>query len=140
MLKMFVIRERQHLLNAIRFLEQNWEAMSKTKHPLQVECSEENKKRNVQQNKYYWKAVLQQIERDAWVEGQQYSAEVWHEAAKRKFIGCVDLPGGGRMGISTTTLGVNEFAEYVNKVEAWAAMELGVTFETNMEPTGRSIA
>jgi hypothetical protein len=41
-------------------------------------------------------------------------------------IGSEELPHGGTAGISTTSLSVAEFAEYVGKVEAYAASELGI--------------
>ena len=44
-------------------------------------------------------------------------------------LGLVDLPGGQKAGESTTKLNVSEFAEYVTKVTAYAATELGVIFE-----------
>jgi len=44
-------------------------------------------------------------------------------------LGLVDLPGGAKAGESTTKLNVSEFAEYVTKVTAYAATELGVIFE-----------
>lgn len=63
------------------------------------------------------------------VDGRRYSDEVWHEQFKRVLIGLVDLPGGAKAGESTTKLNVSEFAEYVTKVTAYAATELGVIFE-----------
>ena len=123
----YTIRNAAILGNAIQFAQATWEAMSQTKHPLVIEFKPESTKRNLQQNKYYW-AILRQIEEQAWIEGRQYSSEVWHEAAKRKFIGIVDLPGGGGMAMSSADLSTQEFAEYVTRVICWANTELGVTF------------
>ena len=127
MMRIFVLRERRHLDALMVFLAGNWESMSKTLHPLQIECKPESSKRNLAQNRYYWQ-MLNQIAENAWVEGRTYTADTWHELAKRKFIGCIDLPGGGLMAMSSTDLNTREFSEYVAKVEAWAATELGVTF------------
>ena len=137
MLKVFVIREKRILENVVQFLNSNWEAMARSGKCLTVECKEEKAKRSNEANRYYWQ-LLHQVEEQAWVEGRQYSSEVWHEAAKRRFLGLVDLPGGASMGISTTTLSTREFAEYVEKVTAWAALELGVQFESNETPLGRT--
>lgn len=63
------------------------------------------------------------------VSGKQYSDECWHEYLKGQFLGFVDLPDGRKIGESTTKLSVSEFADYVNKVTAYAASELGVIFE-----------
>ena len=126
-MKTFIIRERRHLDALLAFIAGNWEAMSQTKHPMQVDIKPESAKRSTQANRYYWQ-ILHQIEEQGWVEGRQYSADLWHEYAKRRFLGLVDLPGGASIGISTTDLSTKEFQDYVQKVEAWAAQELGITF------------
>lgn len=125
------------LKNLMAFLALNWEAAVLSGKPLAVEIGPEKRKRSVQANRYYWD-LLNQISEQAWVEGRQYASEVWHECAKRRFLGLVDLPGGGHMAQSTTDLSVPEFAEYVQKVEVWAASELGVTLTEWNEPMGRT--
>lgn len=135
-MKTFVCRELRHAESAKAFIDANWKAMAGTKHPLQVDFKPETKKRSLEANRYYWN-ILHQIETEAWVEGRQYGSETWHELAKRKFIGCIDMPGGGLMAMSTTNLSTAEFAAYVEKVEAWAATELGVSFIEDIEPQGR---
>lgn len=77
-------------------------------------------KRSIEQNKRYW-ALLREVSAIAWVDGRQFKDEVWHEHFKREFIGCVDLPGGQSMGISTTTLSIQEMGDYMTKIESWAA-------------------
>ena len=136
-MKTFILRERRHLENLLAFVAANWEAMSQTKKPMQVDIKPESKKRSLQANRYYWQ-MLHQLAEQAWIEGRQYGSETWHEAAKRRHLGCIDLPGGGLMAMSTTDLSTSEFAEYVGRVEAWAATELGVTFEAIEWPIGRT--
>jgi len=126
-MRTFVCREGKHVEAAKAFIDSNWRSMANTKYPLQIDFKPEAKRRSIQANRYYWQ-ILNQIATDGWIEGTQYSAECWHEAAKRRFIGFVDVPGGGLMSMSTTDLSTKEFAEYVTKVEAWAATELGITF------------
>lgn len=135
-MKTFICRELRHAESAKAFIDANWKAMAGTKHPLQVDFKPETKKRSTEANRYYWN-ILHQIETEAWVEGRQYGSETWHELAKRKFIGCIDMPGGGLMAMSTANLSTAEFAEYVEKVECWAASELGVSFMDDIEPQGR---
>ena len=85
--------------------------------------------RTQKQNRRYWgNGVLAQITEQACVGGQMYSAESWHEVFKRKFIGLDELPDGGVIGKSSTELTTAEFCEFCEKVEAYAATELGVTF------------
>ena len=77
-------------------------------------------KRSVEQNKRYH-VMLRELAEVARIDGRQYSTAAWHEWAKQEFIGWEDLPNGQRIGISTTTLNVEEFGQYMTKIEAWAA-------------------
>jgi hypothetical protein len=56
---------------------------------------------------------------------RSFSAGSWHLYLKTRFLGCDDvpLPNGEVLLIprSTAELDTNEFAEYMTKVEAWAA-------------------
>lgn len=107
------------------FLKANWKTLANQGRPLAVTVTEYKSKRSIEQNKRYW-AVLQQISEQAFLEGVCYNAEAWHEYFKRMFIGCIDLPDGGSLGQSSTLLTVAEFADYMTKVEVYAASELGV--------------
>lgn len=94
----------------------------------------ERRKRTKPQNRRYWgRGVLAQIAEQATVNGRMFEAEVWHELAKRKFIGVIELPDGQVIGKSSTTLTTVQFAEFCDQVEAWAATDLGVTFY-DLEP------
>lgn len=81
-------------------------------------------KRSTQANRLYW-LLLHEIAERVKPSGQSYGAEVWHTWAKSRFLGCDDvtLPSGKTMTIpkSSADLDVSEFADYVDKVEAWAA-------------------
>lgn len=81
-------------------------------------------KRSLDQNKRYW-ALLREVSAAVWVEGRSYPDTVWHEQFRRWFIGCneVVLPDGSTEmhGISTTTLSVDEFGQYMTQIEAWCA-------------------
>ena len=87
------------------------------------------KKRTPAQNRRYWgRGVLAQIAEQATVNGRLFSAEVWHEQFKRKFIGVIELPDGSVQGESSTGLTTAEFCEFCDKVEAYACTDLGVRF------------
>lgn len=87
-------------------------------------------KRTPKQNARYWgRGVLSQIAEQARVNGQQFSADAWHELFKRKFIGVVELPDGSVIGESSTKLSRGEFCDFCAEVEAYAIDELGVFFE-----------
>ena len=87
------------------------------------------RKRTAPQNRRYWgRGVLAQIAEQATVNGKLYSAETWHEQFKRQFIGVIELPSGEVIGKSSKDLSTAEFSEFCQKVEAYAATDLGVTF------------
>lgn len=132
----WVLRDIKIVSRAIQAVQTGWEAHQRSGKPLELILQPETIKRSQAQNKYYWQ-LLQQIASDAWVEGRQYSAETWHEYAKRRFIGTADIPGGGSMAISSTSMTKAEFAHYVQKIEVFAAQELGVTLVDNAVPFGR---
>ena len=77
-------------------------------------------KRSIDQNKRYW-ALLLELSDIAWVDGKQFSKDAWHEHFKREFIGIEELPGGGQIGISTAKLSVEEFGNYMTRIEQWSA-------------------
>lgn len=87
------------------------------------------RKRTKAQNRRYWgNGVLAQIAHQAVVNGKKFDAEVWHEQFKRMFIGVIELPNGQVIGKSSTDLSTKDFCDFCDRVEAWAATELGVTF------------
>ena len=129
MMKSFVLRDEVNCRQLYTFLRSNWLAMAQAGRPLGVLVAEHKAKRTGPQNRFYWGAALRSIAENAWVDGKQYSAEAWHEHFKRQFIGVEETPDGGRVGISTTTLDVAAFSEYVERVMQYAAEHLGVIVE-----------
>ena len=81
-------------------------------------------RRNNQQNALYW-LTLHAIADKVKPEGKSYSPEHFHMYFKSRFIGCDDftLPNGKVMTIpkSSAALDIAEFADYLTKVQAWAA-------------------
>lgn len=59
------------------------------------------------------------------VQGQTYGPAVWHEYFKLHFLGAktFTLPNGKELVIPTSSasLDTQEFSEYMERVEAWAA-------------------
>ena len=117
----------------VAFVGSNAKAMADAGTPLRLIVTSAEAKRNSEQNKRYWGLVLKTIAANAWVNGQQFSADVWHEYFARKFGVCEDvtLPGGEVVTRrrSTTDMSVSEFTTYMGEVEAYAAQQLGVSFE-----------
>lgn len=125
--RLFVLRADSNAQALWAFLRGNWRQMADAGKPLAISVAEHKSKRSIEQNKRLW-AILREIEAAAWMDGRQYSQDGWHEFFKRMFIGSEELPGGGSIGISTTTLNVEEFAAYMTRIEVYAATELGVEF------------
>lgn len=93
--------------------------------------------RTLQQLRYYWGVVLAEISEQASIEGQRWSADAWHELCKRQFLGYeikkIQVAGRRRKVVSrrlrsTTGLKVGPMSKYLEKVQAFAATDLGVRF------------
>ena len=129
----FLIRDIGIWNTFVAFVGSNAKAMADAGTPLRLIVTSAETKRNSEQNKRYWGLVLKTIAANAWVNGQQFSSDVWHEYFARKFGVCEDvtLPGGEVVTRrrSTTDMSVSEFTTYMGEVEAYAAQQLGVTFE-----------
>lgn len=123
--RVFVLRSRFDLEAVKRYLAARWLECVTKGYPLAIEVHEQRGQRTAAQNRFYW-ALLGDVAEDAWVDDRQYDAETWHGFFAGRFIGWNDLPGGGRVPISTTTLDVAEFASYLERVQAYAATELGM--------------
>lgn len=79
-------------------------------------------KRSADQNKRYW-ALLREVAATVWVDGRQFSDEVWHMHFRQTFIGSdeVVMPDGRAVvtPISTTTLTVDDMGHYMREIEQW---------------------
>lgn len=127
--RIFVLEQAAHLAEVVAFLSQWWWHYAKEGRFLQVTIQLVKDQRTLEQNRRYWGAIITPIAEQVWSEGRQYSKDIWHEQMAREFIGVIDLPGGGVMAMSTTDLSIEEFSDYMNKVEAYAVQYLGVCFE-----------
>lgn len=100
--------------------------------PLRVVITAEDRKRTLEQNAHYWGHVLTTIAETVWIDGKQFSTDVWHEQLAEMFCPRIEitLPNGKLFTRrkSTSEMGVGEFSEYVQKVQVYAASELGAEF------------
>lgn len=110
--------------------------------PLEVIIREEQKSRSLSANALMWAGPLNDIATQAWVHGKQYSALIWHEYFKEKFLpdfpdpkqvkeGYMkyeETPDGRRVLTgSTNKLTKHGFSLYMEQIYAYGA-ELGVRF------------
>lgn len=96
--------------------------------------------RTLQQNRFYWGAVLKEISEQARIEGQRYTVDAWHELFKRQFLGYeikrVRVAGRKHPVVirrlkSTAKQKVKPMSIYLDKVQAFAATDLGVQFSVS---------
>lgn len=99
---------------------------------VEVTVERRRKIRSNEQNAYYHGVVLKLIADECGYRGEA-ELEGLHEELKRMF-----LPKSGRLNIvkSTASLSTVEFSEYIEKVRAWAAEELGIYIPDPNEAKG----
>lgn len=94
------------------------------------------RRRTSKANAYYW-ALLHAISEQIKPAGESFGVEAWHAWAKSRWLGASDqrLPNGKVIPVpaSSHDLSEQEFADYTQKVEAWAVGERGVIFEREGE-------
>jgi hypothetical protein len=131
-MRAYVLRSQGQVDRLLRIIAETWKAQVDAGRPLEVVVSEFMGRRSEIQNRRYW-AHLRAIETQAVVRGRRYPAETWHEKYKRQIIGFEELPSGGMVGLSTSTLTAEEFDSYDRRVMADAALEHGVDFSRTEE-------
>ncbi len=95
-----------------------------TKHVGMTKCPTcgRRPKRSTQANRHYWLLVHVIAAKS---NSGAFSADTWHLYFRKTFLGATDaaLPNRQVLTIphSTADLSVDEFSDYVGKVEAWAA-------------------
>ncbi len=126
----FALRQPSVWSALTAFVKANYEAVIHKGHMLRIIVTEEERKRSTEQNRRYFGYVLKTIADQAWVDGRQFNADVWHEYFARKFGICEDvtLPDGEVIvrRKSTTDMSVGDFADYMTRVEVDAAQSFGV--------------
>lgn len=133
MYREFVLRNPDIWQAFCSVIKANAKAFSDNGTPFRIILTTDSAKRNELQNRRYWGYLLKNIAEQAYANGQQFDKDVWHEYLARKFgvLEELTLPDGEIISRrkSTTQMTVSEFGEYMENVEAYAAMNLGVTFE-----------
>jgi len=137
----------------LRTEQQREQALALLKHvplddkkPLELVVSEQQKKRGPDANSLMWAGPLRDLAEQGWLEQRRYSAEAWHELAKREFLPeeydpelCLKgyrkwerLPGSDERILvgSTTMLTVKGMALHIEQLHALGG-SLGVQFHAN---------
>lgn len=126
----FLIHNDAIAANVSAVIKNNWQAMKAKDEVLEVVLRPYKSSRNLEQNKRLH-AMLQDIADQVWINGRQYSMEVWKESFKRDYLPVIELPNGMLMASPTHKLNIKECAEFMQKIEAYAVSELGYMPTTN---------
>jgi hypothetical protein len=112
---------------------------------LTLELREYDDDKTAAQRRYYHGYVLKQIAEKARPAGEKHHLRVWKEHFRRSFLGVdgnkrvtVTNPITGKKSrrlvrISTESLGVKAYGALIEKVAAFATVELGVCFTETIE-------
>ena len=110
---------------------------------VRIRTEEAEDERSLKQNAFMWAVVLREMSEQARINGERFTAEAYHELMKRMFLGYefkrITIAGRKRKAVSkqlrsTTRLSVKRMSDYLDKVMAFAATDLGVVFsETKWE-------
>jgi hypothetical protein len=130
----FVLRGPTDAHQCVGFMKENAGPAAERGKPLRVVVTAEDRTRTVEQNARYWgRAVLGTIADQVSIGGRQFDAETWHENLAEKFCPRIEFTKLDGTIVSrrksTSEMGVKEFSEYVERVEIYAATELGVEFD-----------
>ena len=97
--------------------------LQRLKNTIEVVIRQPKSLRSLQQNRYYWGVIVEILSQHT-----GYEPEEVHEMLKSKFllrfarINEENIP----YTLSTTKLSTKEFKEYIEKIQMWAAEELGI--------------
>lgn len=149
-----VLDSEQQLRIALAIVSRNWKAMAESGHPMAMRLYEHKDQRTLEQQGLMW-IRLAEIAKQAWVNGQQFSDEAWHEHFKREFLPDEEGPtkrcrkhyrkwlispltGERAMVGSTTQLTTFGMAEYLTQVMAFGADEFGVRYSATPDEVRRA--
>lgn len=102
-----------------------------------IKAEELEDERTLKQLRFYWGPCLGDIAEQASIGGQKYSKDAWHELFKREFlprkITKAKVAGKARMVVSvsigsTKGLSIRAMTKFLDKLQAFAATDLGVAF------------
>jgi hypothetical protein len=116
---------------------QQIKALAMAGHPTVVEVRTAEDVKTDKQRRYLHGYVLTAIAQQASVNGQKFDLRTWKEHFRAEFLGFKTVtaknPMTGkkvrrRVRVSTEDLGIKGYAEYIERITAFAAVELGVVF------------
>lgn len=129
----FVLRSPSVWPTIVAFVKANAAAFLDKGTPLRLIFTTDEKKRTLEQNRFFHGPVLDAITSQAWWNGRQFPKEFWKEYFRKRYLlkDEYETPDGEIVQVywSTADLSVGAMAEFLTKVQAEAASEWGVCFE-----------
>jgi hypothetical protein len=125
-MRTFILKSVEEANSLVRFLKENCAEQARIGQPLVVTVEAYQAKRSPDQNRLYW-SVLTEIAEAVEIEGKRFSKEAWHEHFRSEFLPKQESPSG-LVAVSTTQMTKQQFADYVTRVQAFAATNFGVEF------------
>lgn len=117
----------------VAFVKANAVACLDKGQPLRLIVTQDEKRRSLEQNRFFHGPVLDAITEQAWWQGRQYPKEFWKEYFRRRYLlkSEYTTPAGEIIQIywSTADLNVGQMSEFLERVQAEAASEWGVTWD-----------
>lgn len=111
-------------------------------HRLHVEVRLQEDAKTDRQRRYYHGVVLKTIAQQARPNGAQYPLAVWKEHFRAEYLGHKTVTSKNpltgkkvrrRVRVSTEDLGVKGYSQLIDRVSAFAATELGVSFPASFD-------
>lgn len=129
----FVLKSPSVWPTIIAFVKANAAALADRGTPLRLIFTSDEKKRTLEQNRFFHGPVLDAITEQAWWDGKRYPKEFWKEYFRTRFLlkDEYQTPDGEIVNVywSTADLSVGQMTEFLNRVQSEAASEWGVAFE-----------
>ena len=114
----------------VAFVKANAAACLEDGKPLRLVVTQDEKRRTLEQNRFFHGPVLDAITAQAWWQGRQYPKEFWKEYFRRRYLlkGEYTTPDGEIIQVywSTADLNVGQMTAFLEQVQAEAASEWGV--------------
>ena len=136
LVRTFILRDDADVKRFMAIMQANRRPMAQQGRFLQVVVSEHKERRSDAQNAYMWAGILEPTAQQAYVHGQRFTAEVWHEHLKQLYLPEKNargmdkwqhMPNGTRrLAMGTQPLNRDEMALYLDQIAAHVADELGV--------------
>ncbi|MDE4918295.1 hypothetical protein ACUXAV_000334 [Cupriavidus metallidurans] len=131
----FSLRGRADWAEVVATVRAAAPTMARDGRPLRVILADDDQDRLEEQVRAYFSLVINPIAEQVWVDGRRFEAKAWHLHMKDKFLPVreVPLPDGTiklvQPSIARGEITVGAMSEYMTKVAAHAAADLGVQYE-----------